>query len=72
MKPSEIQVGKTYRNKGAGRTTRTVLAIGVEHNPGDNFRHHGLRGVLFEQPGREGQHKLIIDHFASWAGSEVK
>jgi len=33
MKPSEIKVGMTYRNRGAGRTKRTVIAIGIEHRP---------------------------------------
>lgn len=28
MKPNEIKAGRTYRNRGAGRTIRKVLAIG--------------------------------------------
>lgn len=33
MSPKGIKVGKTYRNRGKGKTTRTVLAIGDEHKP---------------------------------------
>jgi hypothetical protein len=72
MKASEIQVGKTYRNRGAGRTQRKVLAIGDDHRPRS---WHGASprpdepGVLYEQDGK--QQKLMLSSFAAWAGAEV-
>lgn len=33
MNPKDIKVGKTYRNRGKGNTTRTVLSIGDEYKP---------------------------------------
>lgn len=72
MKPSEIQVGKTYTNKGAGRAKRTVLAIGEEHNKwyGSGDPPSPL-GVFFrDQSGREMAMNLMS--FARWAGREVE
>ena len=34
MKPSEIEVGKIYKNRGAGTTLRIVTAIGPEDEVG--------------------------------------
>lgn len=72
MKPEEIKEGKTYRNKGAGRTKRTVKAIGAEFIP-NNWYSCGPRpnepGVLYEQKGK--LMKLYLGSFASWCGSEV-
>ena len=73
MKPSEIQVGKTYTNRGAGRTRRTVLAIGDEYRPHEFFSDSDPPdepGVMFEQKGR-GQHSLYLSSFAAWAGREA-
>lgn len=33
MKAEDIKVGRTYTNKGAGRSQRKVIAIGKEHHP---------------------------------------
>ena len=69
MKHSEIKVGVTYINRAAGRTRRTVLAIGDEHRPTawfSNSRRPNEPGVLFEQDGK--QNRLYISSFASWAG----
>jgi len=72
MRVSEIQVGKTYVNRGAGRTRRHVLGIGDQYRPKIFYsrknppREHG---VLFEQGGKE--HTLYISSFANWAGHEV-
>jgi alpha-D-ribose 1-methylphosphonate 5-triphosphate synthase subunit PhnH len=75
MKPEEIEVGRVYINRGAGRTTRKVIAIGPEHAPRE---WHGSRdtspagapGVLFEQEGV--QRTLYLSSFASWAGRKIR
>lgn len=75
MKPSEIQVGKTYQNKGAGTTKRKVLAIGDEHRP-KNWLSEGPApdepGVLYESSYGHGNYTdtLYLSSFASWAGRE--
>jgi len=75
MKPSEIKVGATYANRGAGRTKRKVLGVsndlrpkvwwgsGVEEPPDEP-------GVEYEQAGMV--NRLYISSFASWCGKEVK
>ena len=72
MKVSDIQAGKTYRNRGAGRTQRKVLDIGDDHRP-RNWYGSSPRpdepGVLYEQDGK--QQKLMLGSFAAWAGAEV-
>lgn len=78
MKPSEIEVGKTYRNRGAGRTKRRVVAI---HPPGSeacnrtpwssNNQRHYEEAVEYEQQG-VGTRLLFISSFATWAGSVVE
>ena len=67
MRPCDIKVGETYRNRGAGRTTRKVLAIGPEHKP-YRYSNDGPPdepGVLYEQKGKQGN--LYLRSFASWA-----
>lgn len=73
MKESDIKAGKTYKNRGAGRTRRTVIAIGDEHRPkrwyGDQDKGPPNEpGVLFTQGAVEGT--LYLSMFAQWAGSE--
>jgi len=73
MNPTEIQVGKTYKNRGLGRTQRRVVAIGVEHRPrlwpGDESKRPSANepGVLYVQNGQ--QNCLFLSSFAQWAGS---
>ena len=73
MKPSEIKAGKTYKNKGAGRTTRTVVGIGNEYRP---IRWQGTMGKEPDEPGvlfvdsKGRKDNLYLSSFASWAGSE--
>lgn len=58
MKPSEIQVGKTYQNRGKGTTTRKVLAVDPP---------------LVRFISNHGEMKYRrLSSFAAWAGSEVK
>lgn len=72
MKTTEIKVGEIYVNRGAGRTRRTVIAIGEEHRP--NHFWNATRtppnpdepGVLYEQNGR--QNRLYLSSFAQWCG----
>jgi len=69
MKPSQIEIGKTYKNRGAGKTTRTVIDIGDEHAPHRWFSSSPRPdepGVLYEQNGR--RESLYLSSFASWAG----
>lgn len=72
MKPTEIQVGKTYRNRGKGNTHRTVLEIakGIQvtwFGAGDPPDEPVVR---YRYPdGQEGV--LYLRSFAVWAGSEV-
>ena len=69
MKILDIQVGEVYRNRGAGRTHRTVLAIGDEHRPdnwlGDPDKKPDEPGVLYEQGGQK--YALYLSSFAQWA-----
>ncbi len=78
MKPSDIKVGKTYVNRGAGRTERTVSEI-VEP---ENFQASGEPPmwfgagdaptepyVVFSQDGRRDS-TLYVSSFAAWAGKE--
>ena len=71
MKPSEVKVGVTYVNCGAGKTQRKVLAIGHEHQPGYLLKGRPPLepGVLFEQRGREST--LHLSSFAKWARGPV-
>ena len=75
MKTTQIEVGKTYANKGAGKTFRKVLAIGDEHRP--KFWFSGKQppdepGILYEQTGRNaGIGNLYITSFSSWCRCEV-
>lgn len=72
VKPSEIEVGETYVNRGAGKTMRRVIAIGADCVP-DEW--HGFHpppvepGVLFVQKGKT--QKIYLSSFASWAGAKV-
>lgn len=75
MNPKQIKIGATYRNKGAGTTERTVIAIGREYRPerwwgNANTSAPNEPGVLFKQGTME--HKLYLSSFASWAGSVVE
>ena len=75
MKHSEIKVGKTYVNRGAGNTLRKVVAIGPEYLPltcysADGKFPDGSVGVLYAQLGPSGQ-VLWLKSFAQWAKEEV-
>lgn len=73
MKPTEIEVGKTYRNKNAGRTQRKVLDIG-DHCPPKMWLPLSSQpddpGVVYEQSGKI--RSVYLSSFAAWAGAEVK
>ena len=53
MKASDIKVGKTYRNRGAGTTQRKVTGIGLEFRPERRYSTipppDDMPGVEFEQ-----------------------
>lgn len=79
MKPSLIQVGKTYRNRGKGRTTRTVLAIVTD----GSIRPHWFSSspapnepvVVYRQGGPDTdssrESSIYLKSFATWCGEEV-
>lgn len=76
MQASEIMVGHTYRNRYAGRTTRTVLRIGPkeEIDPRGWYTSYYRRKkddlvVEYQQGDITGY--LFLASFASWAGSDV-
>jgi hypothetical protein len=86
MKPSDIQVGKVYRNRGKGTTQRKVTGIGVEFRPDRRWSPDkpdaDAPGVEYQQKlppnaPRQGfgdwsePSRLWLDSFASWAGAEV-
>jgi hypothetical protein len=78
MKASEIKVGHTYRNRGKGRTMRTVLAIGAAHQPRSAvLAPRGRVGVQYVRAYASGNVALFaqylwLESFARWAASEVK
>jgi hypothetical protein len=71
MSPKDIKVGVTYYNRGAGKTTRTVLAIGHKSagelpswfscNPRPN-------DPVVEYKQGERTDMLYLHSFAQWAG----
>jgi len=72
MKPSDITVGKTYVNRGKGRTRRTVLEISDKLKPFWYGPGSGLGGglvVRYRQGDREDN--LYLSSFAAWCGREV-
>jgi len=82
VSPKDIRVGKTYRNRGAGRTFRTVTEIRPITEPETRqllFYGAGEAGdtvVIYRQRlsnsnGRHEKRALSIRSFAAWAGSEV-
>lgn len=72
MKPQDIQVNVTYKNKGAGRTHRTVLQISKDipapwYSSGDRpdepvVEFSTSKGVV---------ERLYLRSFAAWAGGVV-
>ena len=78
MKPQDIKVGKTYRNRGKGRTTRTVLGIGYHVPPPPWLGKPENRPALQQEcasylPGGGKPHGVLtLKSFAAWAGGEVK
>jgi len=63
MKRSDIEVGKTYCNSGAGRTRRTVLSF--VWDKGNRLL------IRFSQKGRR-ESAISLKAFAAWAGKEVE
>jgi hypothetical protein len=73
VKPADVQVGCTYPNRGAGKTHRTVIAIGPEHRPRRFLSENPAPdedGVLYEQNGK--RDCLYISSFAAWCGQAVE
>lgn len=75
LKPCEILVGRTYKNRGAGRSLRRVVEISDAQRPADWLGKGPAPaepGVLYEQMGVRGRRdKLYLSSFATWAGGEV-
>jgi hypothetical protein len=73
MKPSDIKVGKTYRNRGKWTTRRKVLAmttIAVLGLRGGVWCRPEIPGVQYEQNGSRDE--CLLSQFAKWAGGEVE
>lgn len=76
MKKSEIKVGSTYVNRGKGKTTRTVTAIGPASRIVPRVRWlsdtvpPSEPVVQFTQKGKV--ESLYLSSFAQWAGAEVE
>lgn len=71
MKTTDIHVGTTYVNRGAGKTRRTVLEISDKCRPvqwlgAPECKPTNEPGVRYVQHGVEGC--LYLSSFASWAG----
>lgn len=73
MKAKDIKAGRTYTNRGAGKTRRHVIAIGDEHRPkkwlGATLTRPDEPGVLYRQ-GLGEPRTLYLSMFAQWAGNE--
>lgn len=77
MKTKDIKVGKSYSNRGAGRTVRKVIGIGKEYRPAGWYGigappPSGI-GVEYEScsKGEVLRNRLYLESFAAWAGKEV-
>jgi hypothetical protein len=72
VKPRDIKVGRTYCNRGKGRTRRTVLEISDKILPSWFSGRSGSDNlvVTFEQEGIIGS--LYLPIFAQWCGREVE
>lgn len=79
MSPNQIEIGKTYCNRGAGRTWRNVVLItSFDDDQGFPYigckPHKGKEKVYFWQTGLgrpESTGFLLLEAFAAWAGREV-
>jgi hypothetical protein len=68
MKPREIEAGKTYHNRGKGRTRRTVLAISDKlRAPWFSMSEKPDEPVVLYRQGAETA-RLYLRSFAAWAG----
>lgn len=79
MSPNQIEQGKTYCNRGARTTRRTVVLItSLDDDQGFPYigckPHKGKQKVYFRQTGL-GRPKstgfLLLEAFVAWAGREV-
>jgi len=79
MSPNQIKQWKTYCNRGAGKTRRTVMLITCQDQDSEVpyigcKPHNGKTKVFFQQYGLGRQVStgfLLLDAFAAWAGREV-
>jgi hypothetical protein len=79
MSPNQLKQWKTYCNRGAGKTRRTVVLItSFDDDQGFPYigckPHVGKKKVYFRQyglGGRESTGFLLLEAFATWAGREV-
>jgi hypothetical protein len=84
MRPKDIEVGKTYRNRGKARTKRQVTHIGDEYRPtawfsdrkppdepGVYFTQWNWKGGMNRRWVYGGTANLYLSSFAAWCGGEV-
>jgi hypothetical protein len=78
MNKSDIQIGKTYCNRGAGTTFRKVIDMGTHIQPewyGGIYDRPKDPGVRYETVNKDGEKEVIelyLKSFASWAGRECE
>lgn len=73
MKPSEIQVGRTYKRPGV-KNQRTVVKIGTIDECG-GISWHAIKThswVRYRYPGTDMESFCTLPAFARWAKEEVK
>jgi len=71
MRPSDIKLGVTYRNRGKGRTQRTVLRIGRDLKAPWFTDSPRPDEPVVEFSQQDKVERLYLSSFASWAGSAV-
>jgi hypothetical protein len=71
MKPSEIQVGKTYCNRGKGKTKRTVLEISFDLEAPWFSSSNRPKEPIVRYRQKSYEANLYLSSFAAWCGKEV-
>jgi hypothetical protein len=74
MSPNDIKQGCTYANRGAGKTRRKVIKIGMNLPIrwfGDDAKEPKNEPVvIYEQDGK--RNSLYLGSFAQWCGKRVE
>ena len=74
LKATDLKVGATYCNRGAGTTRRKILGIGDEFRPTQFYSFLPPPcepGVEFQCTWTGAVKRLYISSFLSWVGEEI-